>query len=107
LYGRPEQGECYTDDALEHPAFASDVRLDPGDTIAEFSCCPTLGLDKPSQIMYARCVRWFIPENMTGAKLLGMHETETSPTVQISACAFGHVVNAGVVQGSYADDVGV
>jgi len=29
--------------------------------------------------MYARCVRWFRPEDMTGAKLLGMHETVTSP----------------------------
>jgi len=34
---------------------------------------------------------------MTGAKLLGMHETVPSPTVQISACAFGHVVMSGVV----------
>jgi len=29
--------------------------------------------------MYARCVRWFKPEDMTGAKLLGMHESVTSP----------------------------
>jgi len=43
------------------------------------------GLDKPAQIMYAWCVRWFRPEDKTGAKLLGMHETVSSPTVQISA----------------------
>jgi hypothetical protein len=34
---------------------------------------------------------------MTGAKLLGMHETVTSPTVQISACGSGRAVMSGVV----------
>ena len=55
--------------------------------------------------MYAWCVRWFIPENMTGAKLLGMHETLTSPTEYRSRHGSSHG-DAGVVQGSYADDVG-
>jgi hypothetical protein len=47
------------------------------------------------------------PRAMTGAKLLGMHETETSPIkteLPISACAQA-CGDAGVVYRSYADDV--
>ena len=43
---------------------------------------------------------------MTGAKLLGMHETVTSPKEYRSRHGVSHG-DAGVVQGSYADDVGV
>jgi len=57
--------------------------------------------------MYARYVRWFIPENMTGAKLLGMHETVTSPKSTDLGMCLRACGDAGVVQGSYADDVGV
>ena len=39
-----------------------------------------MGLDKPAQIMYARCVHWLRPKDKTGAKLVSMHETVTSPT---------------------------
>ena len=56
--------------------------------------------------MYALRVHWFGPEDMTGAKLLGMHETVTSPTEYRSRHGVSHG-DAGVVQGSYADDVGV
>ena len=39
-----------------------------------------VGLDKPAQIMYARYVHWLRPKDKTGAKLVSMHETVTSPT---------------------------
>jgi len=39
-----------------------------------------VGLDKPAHIMYARCVHWLRPKDKTGAKLVSMHETVTSPT---------------------------
>jgi len=40
---------------------------------------------------------------MTGAKLLGMHETVTSPKSTDLTMSHG---DAGVVERSYADDVG-
>ena len=42
---------------------------------------------------------------MTGAKLLGMHETVTSPKSTDLGMCFAHG-DAGVVERSYADDVG-
>jgi len=44
---------------------------------------------------------------MTGAKLLGMHETVTSPKSTDLGMCLRACGDAGVVQGSYADDVGV
>jgi len=44
---------------------------------------------------------------MTGAKLLGMHETVPSPTVQISACAFGHVVMPASCSGAMRTTLGL
>ena len=41
--------------------------------------------------------------DMTGAKLLGMHETVTSPKSTDLTMSHG---DAGVVERSYADDVG-
>jgi len=44
---------------------------------------------------------------MTGAKLLGMHEMVTSPKSTDLGMCLRACGDAGVVQGSYADDVGV
>jgi hypothetical protein len=47
-------------------------------------------LDKPDQTVYAWCVRWSgdSAADMTGAKLLGMHESVTSPVKDLSVRFF-------------------
>jgi len=54
--------------------------------------------------MYARCVRWLRPEDKTGAKLVCMHETVTSPKEYRSRHGLMAHGDAAVVEGSYADD---